>query len=103
MVDYIVEYQNNFVSSYLFTKVLSEFLEKGITCTPLFNSAVFSRPMHFDEWPTSHTCEDYLLRPYNGSIFDVRHAYREVFHEDEFMTIQEQNEELEVAAGGAKA
>jgi hypothetical protein len=38
MVSYIVQYQNNFVSSYLFTKNLPIFLEKGITCTELFNS-----------------------------------------------------------------
>jgi hypothetical protein len=38
MVDYIVQYQNNYVSSYLFTLNLPTFLEKGIICTDLLNS-----------------------------------------------------------------
>jgi hypothetical protein len=87
MVDYIVEYQNNFVSSYLFTLNLPTFLEKGIVCTSLLDSMVFTRKFDFDEWPSSHTNEDTFLRPYNGSIFKVRDAYKSVFHEDEFKTI----------------
>ena len=89
MVEYIVEYQNNFVSSYLFLKNLPVFLEKVIHCHELLNSEVFSRKFDFDEWPSSHTNEDSILRPYTGSIFKVRHAYKDVFHEEEFNTIQE--------------
>ena len=101
MVDYIVEYQNNYVSSYLFTKNLPVFLEKGIHCHSLLDSQVFSRQFDFDEWPSSHTNDETHLRPYTGSIFKVRHAYKEVFHEDEFKTIQEQNQEAEIAGGDA--
>jgi hypothetical protein len=31
-----------------------------------------------------HTDADTYLRPYNGSIFEIRSQYREIFHEDKF-------------------
>jgi hypothetical protein len=89
MTNYICEYQNNYVSSYLFTKNLPIFLEKGITCTSLLECEVFTRKFDFDEWPSSHTNEETALRPYNGSMFSVRDAYKKVFHEADFDTIQE--------------
>lgn len=76
MTRYICEYQNNYVSSYLFRKNLPIFLEKGIETTPLLDSEVFTRKFDFDEWPSSHTNEDTALRPYNGSMFGVRDAYK---------------------------
>lgn len=65
------------------------FLEKGIECFSLLNSQVFTRKFDFDEWPSSHTNEDTALRPYNGSMFAVRDAYKAVFSEEEFNTIEE--------------
>jgi len=99
MTKYICDYQNNYVSSYLFQKILPMFLEKGIELTPLFESEVFTRRLDFDEWPSSHTNEETALRPYNGSMFTVRHAYKKVFREEEYKTIEEQNEESELKYG----
>lgn len=99
MTKYICTYQNNFTSSYLFKKNLPIFLEKGIECFSLLNSEVFSRNFDFDEWPSSHTNEETAIRPYNGSMFAVRHAYKNVFHEEEYNTIEEQNEEAELKYG----
>jgi len=87
MVNYIVNYQNNYVSSFLFLKnVLPEFLEKGIKCEALLNSAIFYRKLDFEEWPTSHRNDTAIIRPYTGSIFKIRANYKSIFHGDEFKT-----------------
>lgn len=89
MIDYIVKYQNSFVSSYLFFKNFPVLLEKAISVTPLFDSNIFSLKFDFDEWPSSHTNNETYLRPYNESIFNIRHHYRLVFSEPEFRSIDE--------------
>ena len=87
---YIVEYQNNYVSSYLFMKNLPILLDKGIACADLLGSDIFKMSFDYDEWPGAHTNDESILRPYNDSIFEIRKHYRKVFHEDEFKSLQEQ-------------
>lgn len=38
IIDYIAKYQNNYVSSFLFTKIMPTLISKGIEITPLINS-----------------------------------------------------------------
>ena len=38
MIEYIVKYQNNFISSFLFKKILPELIEKGLRLENLYNS-----------------------------------------------------------------
>jgi hypothetical protein len=101
MIDYIVKYQNNFVSSYLFLKNFPVLLEKAINVFPLLDSNVFSLKFDYDEWPSSHTNNDTHLRPYNDSIFNIRENYKVVFHEEEFRSIDDmsKNGEEEVKIG----
>ena len=54
-IDYIVEFQNNFVSSYIFQKNMAVILSKGIKVSHLFDSKVFYVQFDFDEWPSTHT------------------------------------------------
>jgi hypothetical protein len=51
------------------------------------NSKVFQYSFDFDEWPGTHTIKEKYLRPYNGSIFNIRDAYADVFPEKEFKAI----------------
>jgi len=55
---------------------------------------IFSFQFDYDEWPSNHTDDKTYYRAYNGSIFNLRNSYREVFHEDEFEDIS--NRETQV-------
>ena len=72
LIKYIVKYQNNFVSSYLFLKNLPILMEKGISCRDLFGGKVFNVVFDFDQWPGNHNDEEECIRAYNGSYFDIR-------------------------------
>ena len=48
---YIVRYQNNFVSSFLFLRNFPKFLEKGIEISDLLESYVFKYDFDYDDWP----------------------------------------------------
>lgn len=54
MLEYIIKYQNNFVSSYLFQRILPILLEKGISVENLLKSKIFMINFDFDEWPSTH-------------------------------------------------
>ena len=79
MIDYIVKYQNNFVSSYLFLKNFPVLLEKAINVFPLLDSNVFSLKFDYDEWPTTNANIQKMLEPYNQSIFKLRYEYPSIF------------------------
>jgi hypothetical protein len=81
IIDYIIKYQNNYVSSFLFTKTFSHFCDKGLSVTGLLNSNIFCFQFDFDEWPSTHTNKDPYTRAYNQSIFDIRQSYRDIFWE----------------------
>ena len=80
MITFIVEYQNNFTSSFLFKKNFMKLMEMGIHVTNLLHSEVFRFSLKFDEWPTVYPGEE-IFKPYNGSIFELRDRYLEVFGE----------------------
>ena len=84
IIKYIIKYQNNYVSSFLFNKNLSTIIEMGLEVTELFNSQVYKSTFDFDEWPGSHPNQDKQIRAFNGSFFRVRHAYEDIFPEKEF-------------------
>lgn len=52
--------------------------------TPLFDSNLFNMTIDYDEWPSSHTNKERYLRPYNGSIFQIRHDYSKIFVGEDF-------------------
>ena len=75
IINYIVSYQNNYSTSFLFLKNLPQIFEIDIEIRPLLESKVFNLEFDFDEWPTNHINPDTVMRPYNDSIFKIRHAY----------------------------
>lgn len=93
MIDYIVKYQNNYVSSYLFLKNIPTIMEKGIPISELFRSDIFVMKIDFDEWPATHTVQEKFLRPYSGTIYDLRNEYSNIFHEKKFQPIETDNED----------
>lgn len=95
MIDYIVKYQNNYVSSYLFLKNITTIMEKGIPVSELFKSEIFVKRIDFDEWPATHIVQDKFLRPYNGSIYDLRNDYSKIFYEKKFEPLEYDNDDQE--------
>jgi len=50
-------------------------INKGINTQELFCSNIFEYEYEADEWPSSHTCEHKVIRPYNGFLFKLRQHY----------------------------
>jgi hypothetical protein len=96
MIEYITKYQNNYVSSYLFKNNIDDLQERGVPLTPLFDSNLFNMTIDYDEWPSSHTNKERYLRPYNGSIFQIRHDYSKIFAGQDFEAKHHHNREGEV-------
>ena len=86
MIEYIVKYQNSFVSSYLFVKNLPRIISKDIKIYSLLNSDIFQVEFDFDEWPGHHTNGTECIRGYQKSFFALRSNYETVFWEDEWGT-----------------
>jgi hypothetical protein len=84
IIEYIVKYQNNYVSSFLFLKNINILIEKGVLVSSLFNSEIFYYQFDYDEWPSSHTDSMEYIRPFNDSLFNIRTSYDKVFHEARF-------------------
>ena len=89
---YVVTYQNNFVSSFLFLRNFTTLLDKGIEVKELLDSQVFNYEFDLDEWPSTHFNDEEYLRPYNENLFDLRKHYKTVFPEDDFQTLEELSE-----------
>mgnify|MGYP006893254200 CR=1 FL=1 len=88
-MEYIVKYQNDFVSSFLFSRNLPSMIEKGIEVKELLQSNVFSYSFDFDEWPSSHNNSDEISRPYNENMFMLRKHYKIVFPEEDYIPMDE--------------
>ena len=81
IIDHIVNHQNHFVSGYMFRDNLLKLLERGIDINRLLASQVFVWEFEFEEWPQVHTDKERMTRPYNGSMFDLRRGYKDIFPE----------------------
>ena len=66
---------------------MSNLFEMDIELHPLLTSEVFQMEFYFDEWPSTHTNNEKVLKPYNGSIFSLMHKYEEIFPEPEFASM----------------
>ena len=59
-------------------------ITKGVDITGLLKGKIFCFNFDYDEWPSTHSSEDYLMRPFNGSLFDLRTSYSHIFSEAEY-------------------
>lgn len=55
IIEYVVKYQNNWVSSFLFKNNLHDIIERGLPVILLLESNIFRVEFDFDEWPSTHT------------------------------------------------
>ena len=63
----------------------------------ILDSQVFKFHFDYDKWISNHTNDEEYLRPYNGSIFELRHQYSNVFpEEDLFGPIDDDKESSKV-------
>lgn len=88
IINYCIQYQNNYTSSFLFLQNLPTIFEKGIDVIGLIDSDVFNYTFDFDQWPSVHTNHDRVLKPYHGSLFNLREEYSKIFKEPKYQAIQ---------------
>ena len=72
---------------------MEQLLEQGVKIKSLLESEVFSLELDFDEWPTTHSCDDEEIRPYNFSLFEIRKHYRSIFQEERFEPVDMSNDD----------
>ena len=65
-------------------------LETGISIENILASDIFLKTFDFDEWPSVHADDTCCIRPYNRSLFNIRMFYKEVFPEEEFKPMDEE-------------
>lgn len=66
-------------------------MQKGIKVRELLDSNVFTFFFDYDEWPSTHNIKEKFIKPYSGSLFELRDAYRIVFPEKQFALIDDTN------------
>lgn len=81
IINYIVRFQNNYVSSFLFNKNFPKLMQKGINVSPILESKIFRYQFYFDEWPSTHYNNNEAVKPYNGTVFELRQNYNSLFPE----------------------
>jgi hypothetical protein len=64
-------------------------MSKGIAVSHLLNSKVYCIDFDFDDWPSTHFNDEKCIRGYDGSFFQLRYKYKELFPEDRFREIEE--------------
>ena len=83
ILGYVVRFQNDYVSSFLFTRNLGDLMTKGVPIAPLLDSNIFCHNFDFDEWPSTHPNHQTYMEPYNGSIFELRTSYNSIYKDPE--------------------
>lgn len=81
IINYLLKYQNSYVFSNLFLHNFVDLLNKGVKVSKLLGSNIFNYEFDFDQWPGTNNNIDKKLKPFNQSIFALRHQY-EVVYED---------------------
>lgn len=75
------------MSSYLFQKNFAVLIMRGVSLSKLVESNVFCYRFEYDQWPNRHDNPEVAQAPFNGSIFDIRYRYKEIFWQDQFWEI----------------
>jgi len=84
IISYIVKYQNNFVSSYLFLHNFPILMGKSISVKPILESHLFLEKFDYDSWPGNHSNDEECIRYYKKSFYQLHNNYQTVFPEAEF-------------------
>jgi hypothetical protein len=97
MISYIVNNQNSYVFANLFKYNFVDLVNKGVQLSELLQSNIFNPSFDFDEWPSTSTDTKKMIKPYNLSIFSLRHQYPVIFRK---LWLKEQNKQLADEFGG---
>lgn len=54
MINYIVEFQNDYVFNNLFIHLFVDLMNRGIKVMPLLESKIFNNSFDYDGWPGIH-------------------------------------------------
>ena len=65
----------------MFRTCFLQLIEKGVELTNVLNSDIFCFKFDYDEWPSTHVDKNRYLKPFNGSIFELRNEYKNIFPE----------------------
>lgn len=84
IIKYIVRYQNNFTSAFLFKNNLADLVERGFNLQSLLNSKVLTYEFEFEGWPSIHTNPEESIRPFNNNLFNIRSMYSSVYPGEKF-------------------
>ena len=66
-------------------------IDKGVEVHKLLGdeSKIFRYTFDYDQWISNHTNDGEYYRAYNGSLFELRNEYRNIFEGAEFAPIDE--------------
>lgn len=81
IIDYMVKFQNSFAYNFIFQDIFLKLLKKGISVGPLLQSKIFCYQFDVEQWPVVHPSNSYQIKPYNGSIFQLKYQYKNLFPE----------------------
>ena len=59
-------------------------IEKGISIHDILESRIFQVEFDFDQWPSTHSENERLIRAYNQPLFKLREHYKTIFPEPRF-------------------
>jgi len=79
MLEHVIIHQNSFVYSYLFQENFVQIMEMGIRIQGLLQSKIFCYRFDFSEWPSIHQDNSEIIKPYSGTIFQLRYKYKSIF------------------------
>lgn len=65
----------------MFEGIFLELLEKGISVNKLLESDIFCHVFEVEDYPLIDPDKTYSIKPFNGSIFQLKGTYNEVFND----------------------
>lgn len=70
-------------------------MEKDIKVAELLGSNIFCYNINFDEWPSLNQENELRIRPYNDSLFELKHAHNSIFNKNnEDLTVKDDDETI---------
>ena len=79
IIDYLTNYQNSYIFSYLFKNNFIKLIKIGVPVSNLLNSDIFCHNFELRNWPEIHTSDKKSIASYNESIFLLGQKYHEIF------------------------
>jgi hypothetical protein len=90
IMEFVIKYQENSVSSFLFINIMTQIIDKGLAIRELLNSKIFYQPLELDQWPQNHPYPLEARRSYHDNIFLLEPNYEKLFPEDHFKVSEEE-------------